>query len=224
MTLHGGKEGLAPERVRVYPEISLEEEFARQSSLIIARFAKHLGISELDVRALLPSAFPGKPESFNGEEIVPVIIPKFLLPGYKVPSWHKAVYAARLSMSIDLRYGYGRSELTEWKDPRGIVTPNKPYSAWLYVGDDYLNRKPSDVRAELPENRRAGDHWDGLGLAVVRKDIVRAKGFDLIGGQVGHGDVPLVTWWRGHPDFSSHSDQNANPRFRSLVCGKEVEI
>jgi len=129
-------------------------------------------------------------------------------------------------MSIDLRYGYGygRSKPTEWKDPRGIVTPNKPYGAWLYVGDDYLYRKPSDVRAILPENRRAGDHRDGLGLAVVRQDIVRAKGFDLIGGQVGHDDVPLVTWWRGRPSFSSHSDQRANPYFRSLVCGSEVGI
>jgi len=83
---HGGKEGLAPERVKVYPEISLEEEFTRQAQLIAERVAKPLGIAEQDVLALLPSGFPKRPESFNDENSVPVIIPKFLFPGYKVPS------------------------------------------------------------------------------------------------------------------------------------------
>ena len=203
-----------PERVKVYPEISLDEELIRQTRIIIERVAIPLGISSQD--AILPSSFPERPEFFNDENSVPVIVPKFLFP------WGRVVDAASLEMSDYLR---GRlSELGTWKDPRGIVTPDKSYGAWLYVGNDYLYRKPSDVRSEIPQGLRAGDHWDGLGLAVVREDIVRAKWFDLIGGGVGRGGMPCVRWWDDRPRFVCFSDQDAAPGFRSLVAGSQFKV
>lgn len=205
-----------PERPKVYPEISLEEELARQSGLIIARNVKPLGISEQDARALLPSEFPERPRSFNDENSVPVIVPKF--PHF---SWGEAVDAARLGMSDYLRERLPM--LSAWRDPRGNITPDKPYGVWLYVGDDYLKTRPSVIRAEMrEEDRRVGDHWQGLGLSVVRKDIIRSKPFDLVGSSVGRGEVVVVSWWDDRPEFGVSDVGDAYPGFRGLVRGSEI--
>lgn len=207
---------LTHERVKVYPEISLEEEFVRQRPLVITRVAAPLGFSESDASLLLPTRFPERPQSFNDDNSVPVIVPKFSFP------WGETVDAAELRMSDYLR---GRlPELSEWKDPRGIATPDKPYGAWLYVGDDYFYRKPSDVRDEILRegDRRGGGHWDGLALSVVREDIVKVKSFDLIGSNVGQVDMACVYWWNDRPLFGADHVDLETPNFRSLVCGSEV--
>lgn len=123
--------------------------------------------------------------------------------------------------------GYLRDRLNEmedWKGQREVTLPDKPYSAWLNVGDTYLGKAPRTVRNNLRQLECGGTEWDGAGLAILRPDIIKTKWFDLPGTSVGSDGVPDLVWWGVRPEFRSHWVGLAFPNFRSLVCGSKFEI
>lgn len=200
---------------KVYPEISLDEELQRQRTLIFEKVANPLGMSEADCFRALPSSFPER--TLGQIELgldIPILVPKF--PQF---SWLQVIDAANLGISDYLK---GRlNEMKEWEDPRGIEISDGLYGAWVHIGDRYKFRKPADVRGELKNGERGGTHWDGVGLAIVRRDIImdENKYFDLIGSVVGSGRVPFVDGWFGRPEFSAPWETEAHPGFQALVCG-----
>lgn len=94
---------------------------------------------------------------------------------------------------------------------------------WIQDGTRYVGEEPRNVRKKLEKLERAGDHWKGLGLSVLRPDMIQTMWWDLIGGKVGSARVPDVRWG-GRPKFPSHWVDDAHPGFRALVSGSEFTV
>lgn len=205
------------ESPKVYPEISLEEEFERQRQIVIERVIKPLNMNEASSLSQLPSSFPERLISYDGLSLsVPLIPPKF-----KGVPWINIVDASGLVVSQYLRERI--EDLKEWEDPRKIVLPDKPYATWVQDGSRYVYRKPIDVRQDLQEDERGGNQWDGLALALFRPDMVKNMFWDLIGASVGSDGVPCLDWLGGGPGFDYYFSDAAGPGDRALVCGSQFK-
>lgn len=190
----------------------------RQVQTIFERVGKPLRMSKKECRRQLPLEFP---ERLPSDDQLGLTIP-LLVPRLEGITWLQVVEAAGLRISDYLKSVIGK--LGEWPDPRGIVIPSKPYGTWVQDGTRYVNRRPMDVREELESGERGGTHWDGVGLAILRPDMVKSGSWDLIGSEVDSGHLPCLRWWGARPGFASIGPTlPILPRSRALVCGSQTE-
>lgn len=215
-----------------YPAIPLPDELERQRVEATERIAVPLGIARNKFLAKLPARFPEKPS----DEIlclnIPLIDPNLTSFGlnwlqvvegtlFYNPNDPEHVLKAYVWSELKNRIG----ELKVWKDPRRGVEPfpQVPHAVWIQDGSRYVNKRPKDVRKQLQEVERVGDHWKGLGLSVLRPDMIQTMWWDLIGGQVGSDNMPSV-YWDDAPGFGYGWDAGADPGYRALVCGSEYTV
>lgn len=201
-----------------YPEISLPEEYQRQSLILAGRFAVRLGMSEEEYIATLPQ-FPEKPSNYSALGLnVPIIVET------RIP-WMEAAELSGILVTDYLRERVSAGEVSEWEDDK-FKMPQVPFSVWAQDGTKFVNRKPSDVRKELlskKENRdyRAGRILDSITIWDVRPDMV-AMYWDIIGNKVGSGSVPYLDLWDVRPELRADRVDFAGPDFRALVLGREI--
>lgn len=222
--------------VQFYPQIPLADELERQRIELTNRVAVPLGIDRNKFLATLPTRFPERLSGYDNLHLtVPLISPDLTSWGF---NWLQVVEATlfynpnnpaeNLTPYIwsDLRKVANEGSLKVWKDSRRGVSafPAAPHAVWIQDGTRYVNRKPKDVRKELQKAERAGDHSKGLGLSLLRPDMIQIMYWDLIGGQVSSDSVPCVRWDVDRPEFNYSFDDNASPRFRALVCGSEYSV
>ncbi len=208
---------------KYYPELSLEDELERQRVEITNRVAVPLGMDRNVCLSSLPTRFPDRPAVYNKLHLTtPLIVPQFESLGF---SWLQVVEGLNFYVYSGLKDAANNGQLNLWKDQRRGAKPfpKAPYTVWVQDGSRYVNRKPVDVRKELEREERAGNHWQGLALAMLRPDMLQNKYWDLIGGSVGSGSVPSV-YWGGQPEFGCDWVDGADPGFRSLVCGSEFIV
>lgn len=218
---------------KYFPEVPLEDELERQRVEATERIAVPLGIDRNKFLAQLPARFPDRASNYDKLCLnVPLIIPNLTPFGF---TWLQVTESANFYNPNDpeqtlkayiwaeLKNRIG--ELKAWKDPRRGVEPfpEVPHAIWIQDGSRYFNQKPIDVRKALQKVERAGDHWKGTGLSVLRPDMIQTMWWDLIGGQVGSGGVPCVGWV-GAPRFDYGWGDFAGPRYWALVCGSEYTV
>lgn len=224
-----------PAPPQYYPVIPLADEMERQRFEATERVAVPLGIDRNKFQAELPTRFPVRPPEYDALcLIVPLL--DLDLTSFGV-TWLRMTEAAlcydpnnpetvlKAYIWDELRKMSQRGELRVWQDPRENVQPfpEVPHAVWIQDGTRHIGRKPIDVRGELHQLERAGDHFKGTSLAVLRPDMVIKNPWDLIGGQVESDYVPYVRWDDG-PWFSFGRDDVAYPGCRALVCGSEFVV
>lgn len=201
---------------KVYPEISLPEEHQRQALILAGRFAARLGMSQEAYIATLPQ-FPERPANYPALGLnVPIIVET------RVP-W---IEAAELSGIFVTDYLKGRAEeVSDWKDDK-FEMPQVPLSAWAQEGTKFVYRKPSDVRKDLlkteNEGYRAGRILDSISVWNIRPDMIKTMFWDVIGTKVGSDRVPDLDHWYDGPRLNAFHVDNAYPRSRALVLGREI--
>lgn len=221
---------------KYYPAISEADELERQREEATERIAVPLGIDRNKFLAKLPVRFPDRPAIYEERALtVPLISPDLTPFGL---TWlqvtedvnfydpNDPVSTLKAYIWIELRNMTNKGELKIWRDPRRGVRPfpQVPHGVWIQDGSRYVDRKPVDVRGKLHKLERAGDHWKGTGLSVLRPDMVKTMRWDLIGGQVGSDYALCVRWSGDRPRFSCRWAGRAVPLFRALVCGSEFTV
>ncbi|MBI2022209.1 hypothetical protein HYS93_05030 [Candidatus Daviesbacteria bacterium] len=214
---------------KFYPEISLEDELERQRVELVERMAVPLGIDKDQFLAKLPTRFPERGANYDELALnVPLIVPDLTSFGV---NWFQMTVSSLfydpdgLDTVLEPYISSGLKNIEVWQDPRKVVKPfpQVPHAVWVQDGSRYVNRKSRDVRKELKREERAGDQFKGVGLALLRPDMVKTMYWDLIGGILGFDGVPFVDWL-GRPLFDCHFVGHANPGFRALVCGSEFSV
>ncbi len=194
----------------------LVHEWSRQADTLAYLFAKPLGVSRDQYIDGLPQ-FALQPETYKGRFDIPTLVP--------TPVPEKGLTARKMFELAGIKPYYDVDGMTkDWeKHPSGFVTPKAPYSTWLHDGTPNLNRKPEDVRSELPADARGGTLLDGLGLYLKDPKILEDHSLDLPGSQVGSGSAPFLYLWYGGPELLHAWVDDPDPGFGSVVGGNEIE-
>lgn len=197
------------ETIKVYPEISLEEEWQRQAQgLIKLGFYSELGLTEEKYLESLPKFTP-QPESFKGRLNTPVLVETRISP-------------KRQSKLAGIQYVLDGLNVKNWdKDPKKYKTPDSPYTVWMDEGARNMNRKVQDVRRNLVSDERGGTELDGIALYIAKPNILQTRFLDLPGTSVRSVYAPSLDLWDGKPRLGYDFVAGADPEFGSLVCGRQ---
>lgn len=198
-----------PEAAKIYPEISLEEEWHRQvQGLVKLGFHTELGLTEEKYLESLPKFTP-QPESFKGRLDTPVLVEKRISP-------------KRQSELAGIFYSLDGLNVGDWdKDPKKYKTPDSTYAVWTDEGARFMDRRVQDVREELASDERGGTESDGIALYIAKTNILRTRFLDLPGTSVESDRAACLDLWSGRPGLNDNFVVIATPRFGSLVCGRQ---
>lgn len=198
---------LTGETSTIYPEISLEAEMERQAKRYLdLKFHKHkkIGMSSGEFKDLIMELVASQPEDFKGRLNTPVAVFGQISPKDQ----------CRLA-GID----YFPDNTSDWtEDPQRYKTPNYLYLTWTDKGARFMNRTVRDVRKELLLDERGGTEFDGIGLYIIKPEVLEARSLDLPGTAVESGYAAYLDLRVGRPKLNYNWIDNANPKFGSLVC------
>lgn len=220
---------------KYYPEIPLGDELDRQREELAERVAVPLAIDRNKFLSMLPTAFPNRPQVYNDLALtIPVISVNVTPFGVNWSQLIEATLYNGLNLNnpestLEFHYKSLRESLTDfkvWEDPRRGVQPfpEVPHAVWIQDGSRYISRKPNDVRNELQEFERAGDHLKGISITLLRPDMVQNMWWDLVGSKLelkSYNYLPYVRWYVAKPWFGYRWDGYTIPDHRALVCGKD---
>ena len=194
---------------KIYPEISLEEEWQRQTQgFIRLGFHTKLGLTEENYSRRFPKFTP-QPENFKGRLDAPVLVETRISPEDQ----------CKLA---GIQYVLGGLAKRDWNEKRkDYTTPKAPYAAWLEDGGNNLGKKPEDVRKNLKDDEIAGTELDGIALYISNPKILEHHSLDLPGTSVGSDRAASLRLWRGRPRLSYSWIDDAFPKFGSVVRGRQ---
>lgn len=200
---------LRAETVKVYPEISLEEEWQRQiEGFIRLGFHTELGKTEKEYAKRFPR-FTSQPDTFKGRFDTPVLVETEISP-------------ERQCELAGIQYFLDGLDKTDWNENRKNYTaPEAPYPAWLNDGRDNRNKKPEDVRKKLKDDEIAGTEYDGIALYISNPEILKHHFLDLPGTTVGSDRAAYLSLWHGRPRLHRRWGGLADPRWGSMVRGRQ---
>ena len=195
--------------VKIYPEISLEEERERQiQGFIKLGFHTKLGKTEEEYAMRFPKLVP-QPESFKGRLGTPVLVETEISPKDQ----------AELA---GINYYLDGLNKTDWnQNLKDYKTPEAPYAAWLNDGRDHIKQKPRDVRKNLKADEVGGTELDGIALYISNPKILDHHFLDLPGTAVGSGYAAYLGLWGDGPRLRYGFVDGAVPRFGSVVRGRQ---
>ena len=222
---------------KYYPEISLADELDRQRQESTERVAVPLGIDRATFQVKLPSKWPERGKNYDEYALKVPLISLDLTPfGF---SWLQVTEAAlyydpenpneviKPFIWDELRKtDNGKDRLRVWRDPRKGIEPfpQVPHAVWIQDGTRYAaGQSPRDVRRNLNVVERAGDHFKGTSLNLLRPDMFKNMWWYFVGGQLGSGGVPYGYWDSG-PGFGASWDADPYDGFRPLVSGSEYSV
>lgn len=197
------------EAIKIYPKISLEEEWRRQANgFVNLGFHSELGLTKEKYLESLPKFTP-QPESFKGRLDTPVLVETRISP--KLQSELVGIQ----------HFLYGLS-ITDWnKSLKNYTTPEVPYAAWLEDGRNNLNKKPKDVRSSLKADEVGGTELDGIALYISNPKILEHHWLDLSGTSVESDRAAVLRLWDGWPELNVRFVDRADPKFGSVVRGRQ---
>lgn len=197
------------EAIKVYPEISLEEEWQRQAEKLARLFAQELGFKTLDEYMVTLPKFEPQPKEYRGRLDTPVIVETRISP-------------ARQCQLAGIRYFLDGLDKNDWNgDPGRYRSPEAPYATWLEDGRNNLGEKPEDVRKKLKDDERCGTELDGIALCISNPKILEHHFLDLPGTSVGSDHAAYLPLWFGRLRLNCRFVDDADPRFGSVVCGRQ---
>lgn len=181
----GNETARQAETIKVYPEISLEEEWQRQAGRFIKLgFNRELDLSAKKYLASLPK-FEPQPESFSGRFDIPVLVETRIAP-------------SRQADMAGLPYYFGGLNIRDWEsDPSGYRTSISPYTVWMQDGKKNLGRSVKGVRKTLKPDERGATEYDGVALLIANPTVLKDHYIDLPGASVGSGRAAVsasVVW------------------------------
>jgi len=197
------------EAIKIYPEISLEDEWNRQTQNLARIFAKELKFETTEAYMATLPKFEPQPENWKGRLATPVIVETRINP-------------SRQCELAGIRYALDGISKTNWnKNLKNYTTPKAPYAAWLEDGRNNLNKKPEDVRKNLKDDEIAGTEFDGIALYIANPKILEHHFLDLPGTAVESVHAAYLILWHGGPMLSYFFVDRANPEFGSVVRGRQ---
>lgn len=162
-SLGGNPEGRSAEAVKIYPEISFEQEWDRQAQNLARLFAKELKFNTPEEYIATLPKFKPQPENFKGRLDTPVLIETRITP-------------QRQCELVGIEYALNRFDGGKWeKDPKD------PCAVWLGDGRSNLNKKSEDVRKNLKDDECGGTEFDGIALYIFNLEILEHHFLDLPG-------------------------------------------
>lgn len=198
------------EAIKIYPEISLEEEWNRQAQNLAGLFAKELKFeTHEEYIATLPK-FEPQPDEYRGRLDIPVIVET------RVP------LRRMLELSGIVSY-FDVDSIEDW-EKGDFETPEAPYLTWLNDGYSNLNESVSKVRESLKADERGGNIHDGIALYLRDPQILDEYYWDLPGSQVGSDRAPSLARWRGQTRLSRYFVDAEVPFYGSVVAGKKLKF
>lgn len=203
------EEAVRVETVKIYPELSLEEEWQRQiQGFIKLGFHTELGQTEDEYAKRFPK-FTSQPESFKGRLDTPVLVETEIDPKLQCELAEVGYILGGL-IKTDLN-----KNLLE-----NYTTPEAPYAAWLEDGRNNINKKPKDIRKNLKDDEIAGTELDGITLYISNPKILEDHFLDLPGTAFGFAGSACLGLRDGRPDMSYRWVDDALPEFGSVVRGR----
>lgn len=197
------------ETVKIYPEISLEEERERQiKGFIGLGFHTKLGKTEEEYAMRFPR-FTSQPESFRGRMDTPVLVETEISPKDQCG-------LAGIPYFLD-----GLSK-TDWNQSlKDYTIPEAPYAAWLDDGRNHINKKVKDVRSNLKSDEIGGTELDGIDLYISNRKILEHHFLDLPGTSVESVSAAYLRLWDDEPGLYCRFVGSAGPGFGSVVRGRQ---
>ncbi len=195
--------------VKVYPEISLEEEWQRQAQNLASLFAKELKFKTPEEYIATLPKFEVQPEEYEGRLDIPVIAET------RVP------LKRMLELAGVVTY-FDVDSIKDWEKGK-FETPKTPYSTWLNDGRINLNKSVEKVRKGLKPDERGGTAFDGVALYLKDPKILDGHYLDLPGSQVVSGGAPGLARWGGRPELDLFFVGNARPDCGSVVAGRKIK-
>lgn len=201
-----------PETVKIYPEISLEEEWNRQAQNLARLFAKELKFKTFEEYIATLPKFEPQPKSFEGRLDTPVLV-------------ETRISIERQCGLAGIQYASDGLRKIAWNEKlRGYTPPQVPYATWLEDGRNNLNKKPKDVRKNLKkEDELGGTELDGIALLISNPKILEDHNLDLPGTSVEFESdvVACLDLWGGQPRLGCRRVDEENPMFGSVVRGRQ---
>ncbi len=207
----GVPEFLQVEAIKVYPEISLEDEWQRQSHRFVdLGFHKELNLTEEKYFESLPE-FTVQPESFKKGLKSP------LLRETRIPIERKC----QLTKVEYLLRGLSQSDWSN--DPQKYKTPDLPYTIWTDEGARFVDMPVRDVRKELALDERGGTAADGIDLYIAKPSILKIRSLDFPGTSVGAYDAAYLDLWMDVPWLENRfvGDPAHKSGFGALICSRQ---
>lgn len=203
---------LTAESSKINTEIPLvEAEIERQVARYLELgFHKHgaVKMSRGNFKDALMKLVIPRPENYKGRLDTPLIV------SGQIPAKDQCKLAG-------INYLLEKLRGSDWpNDPQNYRTPNGFYMTWVDEGKRFMDRKVKDVRKELLLDERGGTEFDGVGLCVVKPQILQVRFLDLPGTAVGSDRAPGLFLWGGRPELFSSFVGFASPGSGSLVCGR----
>lgn len=198
------------ETIKVYSEISLQEERIRQiQGFIKFGFHTKLGKTEEEYAERFPEFTPEPKRYKEGLGIAPVLVETGISPKDQCEL-------------AGIEYVSGGLNRVDWNEARkNYVTPKAPYAAWLEDGRNNLNKKPTDVRKNLKADEFGGTELEGIALYISNPKILEHHFLDLPGTTVGSDGSACLFLWLGRPELSYDFADGASPGFGSVVRGSQ---
>ncbi len=195
--------------VKMYPEISLEQERARQiQGFIKLGFHTELSKTEEEYAARFPE-FTSQPESFKGRMDAPALVETEISP-------------KRQSELAGIQYVLDGLSKTDWNlNLKDYTAPEAPYAAWLDDGRNHMNKKVKDIRSKLKSDEIGGTELDGIALYISNPKILEHHFLDLPGTSVESDHAAYLGLWRGRPRLGYYFVDSAFPEFGSVVRGRQ---
>lgn len=202
------KQTTKTKEVKIYPEISFQEERVRQIRRYISLgFHKKLGKTEEEYAKRFPE-FTLQPENFKRRLDTPVLVETEISPEDQCEL-------------AGIEYGLDGLNKEDWnKKLKDYTAPKAPYATWLEDGRNNLNKKPEDVRKNLKGDKIGGTELDGIALYISNPKILEHHFLDLPGTAVGSGGAASLRLWVGRPELVYSWADDAHPRFGSVVRGR----
>lgn len=152
-------------------EISLEAEHNRQAKKMARLFAVKLSMSEEEYINTLP-LFPDKPSPSVNPGLKPLIV-----EGRRI-QWKDQARLSGIRVSFQ---SFG--DVVDWdKDPQGFITPEKPFTTWVSIGDK-INRYTGEDGRLAPENR-GGNIFEGIAYWNAYSKLTTNGLFSLPGSRI----------------------------------------
>lgn len=197
------------ETIKIYPEISLEEEWKRQAQKLAGFFAKELEFKTPEEYIATLPEFEPQPENWKGRLDTPVLV-------------ETRISVKRQCEIAGIQYLSDGLNKTDWnKKRKDYKTPTCPYKAWLDDGRNHMDRKPSDARSNLKVDELSGTELEGVALYISNPKILEHHYLDLPGTAVGPDRTACLRLWGGRPELDCYLVVNAHPKFGSVVRGRQ---
>lgn len=205
------RDGIAPEapKAEAMSREAVQAEIERQAGKYLELgFHKKLRTSPGRFKDGILDLVVPQPETFVGRFDIPVVT------FGQIPVKDQAKMAG-------IEYYLDGLSVRDWEqDPRGYRTPEGAYLTWMQDGTINLNKKPTAVRDALATDERGATIQDGIGLYIVRPEVLKNHFIDLPGTVVGSDGVAGLDLWDGRPELGGFLADDAYPVWGSASSGR----